>query len=111
MTRHSAWGTFSLRQSLLRSCFIYPDESPVCHLMKIKMTDSGISMTLSWVLSPVLASYPGLRTQRYCCWTFVTRGYGVTSLPNSWFKASPSALDWGWRGEGLYVCLISFVTR
>lgn len=96
-TGHSAWGTFSLRQSLLRSCFIYPDESPVCHLMKIKMTDSGISMTFSWVLSPVLASI-------LLPWTFVTRGCGVASLPNSWFKASPSALNWGCWGRGT-LCL------
>lgn len=87
----------SLWQSLLRSCFIYPGESPVCHLMKTKMTDSGISMTLSWVPSPVLASI-------LLPWAFVTRGCGVASLPNSWFKASPSALNWGCWGRGT-LCL------
>lgn len=37
--------------------------------------------------------------------SFVTGGCGVASLPNGWFKAPPSALNWG-GGEGLYVSFL-----
>lgn len=78
------------------------------------MTDSGISVTLFWVLSPVLASLLLLWTQNMEILLLAgpLSPEGVVSPP---FQTTGlrhhHLLYTGGGGEGLYVCLISFVTR